>query len=194
MKWQFLVKDTVQIYSHFLVNESVLAVTCKHIMHSSSILLVAGLTLGWENCLIMALWQEHGSGPHVPIVPKLVQMPVRVTSQGFILQQQLFSSFCFSNVFLCLVLLFNKISVLSHYVMQCILPLDKNKVRRETEKVDEVDASWYCVVCVHWSCLQTSVKCSSWALEVERETLPIYFVNVSHKALLFLTLQLLVLF
>lgn len=68
-------------------------------------------------------------------------MPVRVTSLGFILQQQLFPPFWFSKGFLFLVLLFDKTSVLSHCVMQCILPLDKNKVRREAGKGGEVDAS-----------------------------------------------------
>lgn len=122
----------------------------------------------------MAVWQEHGSGPHIPTAPKHVQMPVRVTSLGFILQEQLFSPFYFSNCFLFLVLLFNKTSVLSHCVMQRILPVDKNKVRREAEK-RTVDASWYCMVYVHWSCLQTSVKWSSCAPEVEGEMFLISF-------------------
>lgn len=167
-KWQFLVKDTAQLYSHFLVNESVLAVTCKHITRSSSILLVARLTLTWQNCLIMAVWQEHGSGPHVPIAPKHVQMLVRVTSLGFILLQWLFPPFYFSSWFLFLVLLLNKIFELSHCIVQWILPLDKKKVRREAEK-RTVDTSCYCTVCVHWYCLQTSVRSYSCALKVEGE-------------------------
>lgn len=102
----------------------------------------------------MAVWQERGGGPHVPIAPIHVQMLVRISSLGFILLQWLFSPFYFSSSFLVLVLLFNKISELSHCIVQWILPLDKNKVRREAEK-RTADTSWYCMVCVHWYSLQT---------------------------------------
>lgn len=140
----------------------------------------------------MAVWQERGGSPHVPIAPIHVQMLVRISSLGFIQLQWLFSPFYFSSSFLVLVLFFNTISELSHCIVQWILPLDKNKVRREAEK-RTADTSWYCMVCVHWYGLQTCQEILLCPRGRGRNVFHLALWMWITKLFLFLTLQLLVL-